>query len=152
MILKTECRVNLLRIAWYDYMRMCEWFFRCLMWWYHGMMYFLLYLECEKSHVVIKLYNEVNVGVYIYVNWLCNCWWIHICWVMLNLLMIAYILCEWWWRGELFVWTYALLSSHMFMHSWLMVIDFISNWGDYDVQLESWGDNLNVVDDGTTCI
>jgi len=72
--------------------------------------------------------------------------------MMVILLVIAYMQNEWWWRGELFVWTYALLSSHMFMHSWLMVTDFISNWGDYDVQLASWGDDLDVVDDGTTCI
>ena len=39
---------------------------------------------------------------------------------------------------ELFVWTYALLLSHMFMHTWLMVmILYIWNDDDYDVFVAS---------------
>jgi len=55
--------------------------------------------------------------------------------------------------GDDLLWTYALLLSHMFMHSWLMVTDFIfilvttdtlySIIGDdYDVFVASWGDDL----------
>jgi len=141
MIFKTKYLANLLWIVWYDYMKISKWLICVENDIYLSMKYFLLYLECEKPYAV-------DDGKYMYVDWLCNCWWIHVCWLivkflvntyMLNLLRIAYILCGWWWCGELFVWTYALLSSHMFMHSWLMVTDYISNWGDYDVQLASWG-------------
>ena len=48
-----------------------------------------------------------------------------------ELLVNTHMLNDWWMNvigelhvGELFVWTYALLLSHMFMHTWLMVTDF----------------------------
>jgi hypothetical protein len=70
------------------------------------------------------------------------CWWwyrMHI-WIMYRCIihpcMSLICICVWWMKviGELhvgdvvklFVWTYALLLSHMFMHTWLMVTDFIS--------------------------
>jgi len=57
---------------------------------------------------------------------------------------------NYWWR---FVWAYALLLSHMFMYSWLMVEDFKSILvttntlysiigKDYDVMFASWGDDF----------
>ena len=91
IIFKTKYLANLLWIVWCYYMKICEWLLGVEYDVYHNLLYFLLYLECEKSYVVIELYNEFNVGVYIYVDWLCNCWGIHICWVTLNLLMIVNI-------------------------------------------------------------
>jgi hypothetical protein len=32
-------------------------------------MYFLLYLDCDKLYEVVELYDVVDVGEYIYVNW-----------------------------------------------------------------------------------
>jgi len=51
------------------------------------------------------LFDCNRVGEYIYVDWLWYCRWLNI----FRVLVIAYILNEWWWCGELFVWTYALL-------------------------------------------
>jgi len=80
MIFKTKYLANLLGIVWYDYMKICEWFLGVEYDVYHSVVYFLPYLECEKSYVVIELRGEVDmVGEYIYVNWLWFCWWLHIC-------------------------------------------------------------------------
>jgi hypothetical protein len=35
---------------------------------YHKVLYFLPYLDCEKSYDVVELYDEVDIGEYIYVN------------------------------------------------------------------------------------
>ena len=65
----------------------------------------------------------------------------------------------WWWRGELFMWTYALSRVICScIHDWwwwilyprLMVADFISNWGDYDVFVASKVTTLRW--SGTACI
>jgi len=45
---------------------------------YHSMMYFLLYLDCEKWYEMLKLYGDI-VGECMYVNWWWYCWWMHIC-------------------------------------------------------------------------
>jgi len=78
MIFKAEYFANLLWITLYDYMRMYEWLIGVEYDVYHGVMYFLLYLNCEKSYDVVELYDEVDVGKKIYVDWLWYWWWIHI--------------------------------------------------------------------------
>jgi hypothetical protein len=92
-------------------------------------------------------------------------WWcIYVtttCCVILDVVVIVYMLSG----GELLLIAYiqvlvmlrwivcvniCIESSHMFMHSWLMVADFISNWGDYDVFVASKVTTLRWF--GTTCI
>jgi len=76
MIFKAEYFANLLWIALYDYMRMYEWLIGVEYDFYHDVMYFLLYLNCEKSYDVVELYR---------------CWRIHICWLIVILSVTAYI-------------------------------------------------------------
>ena len=115
MIVKADYFANLSWIALYDWMKICEWLLGSEYDVYHKMMYFLLYLDCEKLYV--KQGEEVDIGECIYVDWLGCCWWIHICWLnceccwwlhIWHVLVNAYMLNDWWWCGELFVWTYAL--------------------------------------------
>jgi len=134
MIFKAEYFSNILWIDLYDYMRMYEWLICVEYDVYHDVMYFLLtwivrnnmmLLNYMIKSMLVNTYMLIDcdiVGEYIYVDWFWYCQWLHIC----RVLVIAYMLNEWWWCGELFVWTYALLLSHMFMHTWLMVTDFIS--------------------------
>jgi len=46
---------------------------------YHDVMYFLLYLDCEKSYDVIELYQ---------------CWRIHICWLIVILMVNTYMVID----------------------------------------------------------
>ena len=97
------------------------------------------------------------------------CWWFYIWYIGGELLMIAYIHVLVMVRWLLFVWTYAFVVEsyvHAFMtdgggfyiQDWwwwilyprLMVADFISNWGEYDVFVASKVTTLRCF--GTTCI
>ena len=77
MVIKADYFANLSSIALYDWMKICEWLLGGEYDVYHKVMYFLLYLDCEKLYV--ELCEEVDIGECIYVNWLRCCWWIHIC-------------------------------------------------------------------------
>jgi len=77
MVVKANYFANLSWIALYDWMKICEWLLGGEYDVYHKVMYFLLYLDCEKLY--IELCEEVDIGECIYVNWLRCCWWIHIC-------------------------------------------------------------------------
>jgi len=68
---------NLVWIVWFDYMKICEWLLGSEYDVYHKVMYFPLYLDCEKLYV--ELGEEVDIGECIYVNLLRCCWWTHIC-------------------------------------------------------------------------
>ena len=132
IIFKTKYLTNLLWIVWNDYMKISEWLICVENDIYISMKYFLLYLDCERWYDVVDglwYWWWIHIcewlwccGDYIYLDWLWYGWWIHICWLfamlLVNtymlielwmLLVIAYMLNEWWWCGELFVWTYALL-------------------------------------------
>ena len=56
MVFKAEYLTNLLWIVWYDSMKMCEWLIGVEHFVYHSMMYFLLYLDCEKLYEVFDLW------------------------------------------------------------------------------------------------
>jgi len=134
MIFKTKYLANLLWIVWYDYMKICEWFLGVEYDAYLSVVYFLLtwivrnnmmLLNYMIKLMLVNTYMLIDydmVGEYIYVGWVWYCQWLYIC----RVLVIAYMINEWWWWGELFVWTYASLLIYMFMHTWLMVTDFIS--------------------------
>jgi len=55
MIFKAEYLANLFGIVRYDYMKMCEWLIGVKHDVYHSIMYFLLYLDCEKLYGVVEL-------------------------------------------------------------------------------------------------
>ena len=135
MIFKTKYLANLLWIVWYDYMKICEllleveydvyhsvvielcgevdmvgeyiyvdwlWYF----WWIH--ICWLIVILLVNTYMLIDC--DI-VGEYIYVNWLWYCWWMHMQSPTKSpsLITITKIMVIWWWCGELFVWTYALL-------------------------------------------
>ena len=52
-------------------MKICEWLLGSEYDVYHKVMYFPLYLDCEKLYV--ELGEEVDIGECIYVNWLRCC-------------------------------------------------------------------------------
>jgi len=60
MIFKVEYFANLLWITLYDCMKMYEWLIGVEYDVYHSVMYFLLYLDCEKLYEVVELYNIVD--------------------------------------------------------------------------------------------
>jgi len=117
--------------------------FWCWLWW--CLLIIMMILVDDYDDDV----DEIYIYIYIYM-----------------LLVNSYMLLAmtWWCKHVLknvnvdcwsFVWPYALLLSHMFMHSWLMVTNFISILAmtntlysiigdDYDVFVASWGDDLSV--------
>ena len=56
MVFNTEYLANLLRIVWYDYMKMWEWLIGVEHDVYHRVIYFLLYLNYEKLYEVVDLW------------------------------------------------------------------------------------------------
>jgi len=104
MVFKSDYFANILWIALYDYIKMYEWLLGVENDIYVNMMYFLLYLDCEKLYVSVELCEEVNVS---------EC----ICWLIEMLLVNTYMLIELWMLlviaymssdGELLVNTYML--------------------------------------------
>ena len=69
MIFKTEYLGNILWIVWYDSMKMCEWLMGVEYDVYHSMVYFLLYLDCEKLYELFNCNDVVDVYWYIYVKY-----------------------------------------------------------------------------------
>jgi len=49
-------------------MRVCEWLLGVENDVYHKVLYFLLYLDCEKVYEVVELYYIVDVDLYIYIT------------------------------------------------------------------------------------
>ena len=61
IVFKTKYLENLLWIVWYYCMKICEWFLGVEYDVYHNVLYFLLYLNCEKLYGVVELYDIVDV-------------------------------------------------------------------------------------------
>jgi hypothetical protein len=98
--------------------------------------------------IVVITYVKMINGVYmwqLHVNWnmdvVGDCiyvmWW----WIVVDCIYTK----SWWCWGDCMCEHMHLELSHMFMHSWLMVVDFISNWGDYDVFVASEVTYLEVI-------
>ena len=128
--------VNLLCIVWYNYTKMCERIVECddimvwcifsFTWNVRNRMLLLNYMMKSMLAYTYMLIDCDIDGEYIYVNWLWYCRWLHICQVLVTLMVIAYMLNNWWWCGELFVWTYALCQVICScIHDWWWLI-FIS--------------------------
>jgi len=54
-------------------MRVCEWLLGVENDVYHKVLYFLVYLDCEKVYEVVELYYIVDVDIYIYIY--IYIWW-----------------------------------------------------------------------------
>jgi len=126
----------------YACIELCCWILTCYwrrLWWcMHVLNYVVEFLHAIGDDFVgVCMYWIMLLNSYML---LMTTWW---CKHVLKNVDVDY-----WW----FVWTYALLFSHMFMHSWLMVTYFISILTttrfyihidfDYDVFVASWGDDL----------
>jgi len=61
IVFKTKYLANLLWIVWYDCMKIYEWLLVVEYDVYHNVLYFLLYLNCEKLYGVVELYDIVDV-------------------------------------------------------------------------------------------
>jgi len=88
----------------------------------HKVLYFLLYLDCEKLYDVVELYDKVDVGKYICVEWLWYSWWIHICYLIVILLVNAYMLSD----GD-FVGDY-IYGKWLIMVWWWLLIELWLDW------------------------
>jgi len=60
-------------------MKMYEWLLGVEYDVYHNGLYFLPYFDYEKWYEVVELYDLVDVGEYVYVNWWWYCRRMHIC-------------------------------------------------------------------------
>jgi len=81
VIFKTQYLANLLCIVWYDYTKMYEWLLSVEYDVYHNVLYFLLYLNCEKLYEVVMMLvdncdnNHVNNdNVVMTLIWIVTCW------------------------------------------------------------------------------
>jgi len=133
---------------------------------YLNMMYFLLYLRScmlvlnyVKKLMLVNAYMLIDwdvVGEYIYVNWIVNVvgdciyvkWW----WIVGEYIYAKWLVMMWW----IVCVNICIVSSHMFMHTWLMATDvYIQNirrvWNlTYDVFVASKVTTLMWF--GTACI
>ena len=128
IIFKTKYFANLLWIVCYDYIRMYGWLLSVEIDIYLNMMYFLLYLDREKLYVSVELCEDVDVSEFIYVNWIVNVvgdciyvkWW----WIVGEYTYAKWLVLMWW----IVCVNICIESSHMLMHTWLMVTDvYIEN-------------------------
>jgi len=168
IIFKTKYLANLLWIVWYDYMKICEWFLGVGYDVYHSVVYFLLtwivrnnmmLLNYMIKSMLVNTYMLIDwdvVGKYIYVNFIVNVvgdciyvkWW----WIVGEYIYAKWLVMMWW----IVCVNICIESSHMFMHTWLMVTDvYIQNVGrmwnlTYDVFVASKVTTLRWF--GTACI
>ena len=156
IIFKIKYLANPLWLSLYDYIKIYEWFLGVEIDIYLNMMYFLLYLDREKLYVSVELCEDVDVSEFIYVNWIVNVvgdciyvkWW----WVAGEYIYAKWLVMMWW----IICVNICIVSSHMFMHTWLMMTDFyIQNvrrvWNlTYDVFVASKVTTLRWF--GTACI
>ena len=158
MVFKVDYFANLSWIALYDWIKIYEWLLGVEYDVYHKVMYFLLYLDCEKL-ILVNAYMLIDwdiVGEYIYVNWIVNVvgdyiyvkWW----WIVDECIYAKWLVMIWW----IVCVNICIESSHMSMHTWLMVTDvYIQNvkqvWNlTYDVFVASKVTTLRWF--GTACI
>jgi len=156
MVFKADYLANPLWIALYYYIKMYEWLLGVEIDIYLNMIYFLLYLDHEKLYVSVELCEEVDVSECIYVNWIVNVvgdciyvkWW----WIIGEYTYAKWLVMMWW----IVCVNICIESSHMFMHTWLMVTDVYIQivrqvWNfTYDVFVASKMTTLRWF--GTTCI
>jgi len=130
MVFKADYLANLSLIALCDLIKIYEWFLGIERDVYHEVMYFLLYLYCEKL-ILVDAYMLIDWDVareYIYVNWIVNVvgdciyvkWW----WIVCEYIYVKWLVMMWW----IVCMNICIESSHMFTHTWLMVTDvYIQN-------------------------
>jgi len=83
--------------------------------------------------ILVNFEEVIVVNAYMFVDWVVIGEHIYVNWIV-NVLVIAYMPCDdellmnsymhiwWWWYGDIVCVNICIESSHMFMHTWLMVM------------------------------
>jgi len=131
ILFKIKYLANLLWIVWYDYMRICEWLLGVEYDVYHNVLYFLLYLNCEKLYEDVVMLVDSCDNDYVNDNIVMTLIWIVTCWLCGRKYLIMQLCgvdqCKWRWT---FTFRYEVVShcrvfacismhhSHVESHMW----------------------------------